>query len=223
MDHISRATLKFLKELKANNNRDWFNDNKPRYESARDEFVEFVRALQSEIGKFDKAVLNLDPKKAVFRIYRDVRFSKNKDPYKTALAARLMPSAGQDGRNAGYYIHIQPGNCILAGGAYGPEKEWLRSIRDEIDYDAEPLRKVLARKAFKKYFGALEGDQLKTAPKGFERDHRDIDLLRHKSFVAYHKMPDKTVATAGFHKYAGKVFKEVKPLNDFLNSAMEDQ
>lgn len=222
MNHISKATLKFLKDLKANNDRDWFNDNKTRYEDARDEFIEFVRATQLEIARFDARVQSVDPKKAVFRIYRDVRFSKNKDPYKTALAARLMPPTGELGRNAGYYIHIQPGNSILAGGAYQPDKDWLKDIRDEIDYDAGPLRKILASSSFKKHFGQLEGDALKTAPKGYERDHPEIDLLRHKTFVAYHKVADKTVTSEKFSNYAAKIFKEVKPLNDFLNTAMAE-
>ena len=222
MDHISKASLKFLKELKVNNDREWFAENKPRYEESRREFIDFVRAMQTEIGRFDDRVLGLDPKKAVFRIYRDVRFSKNKDPYKTAMSARLMPPSDEEGRNAGYYIHIEPGNCVLAGGAYGPGKEWLQSIREEIDYDAEPLRKVLAKKGFKDQFGSLEGDKLKTAPKGYVKDHPDIDLLRHKSFVAYHRLADKIASSKDFHKYAGKVFRELKPLNDFLNTAMLD-
>lgn len=222
MSQISKSTLKFLKDLKANNDREWFLENKPRYEKARDEFVDFVRQTQMEIAKFDPRVQSVDPKKAVFRIYRDVRFSKNKDPYKTALAARLMPPTGETGRNAGYYIHIQPGNSILAGGAYAPDRDWLNDIRDEIDYDSEPLRKVLGTPGFKKLFGELQGDVLKTAPKGVERDHPDIDLMRHKSFVAYHKVPDKTVTSDKFSEYAAKIFKEIKPLNDFLNTAMAE-
>ena len=117
---------------------------------------------------------------------------------------------------------MEPGNCVLAGGAYGPDKDWLRDIREEIDYDAEPLRKVLARKSFKDYFGSLEGEKLKSAPKGYVKDHPDIDLLRHKSFVAYHRLSDKQATSKDFHKYAAKVFKALKPLNDFLNTAMSE-
>ncbi len=223
MDHISRTTLKFLKDLQANNDRVWFADNKSRYETAKEEFVEFVRSVQIGVGKFDTAILHLEPEKTVFRIYRDVRFSKNKTPYKTALSARLIPKTNEKGRGAGYYIHVQPGNIVLAGGAYGPTKEWLQAIREEIDYDAEPLRKLIAEKSFKKYFENLKGVKLKTSPKGYDKAHPDIDLLRHKSLVAYHKLSDKAATKPGFNEYCVKVFKAVKPLDDFLNTAMSEE
>ena len=222
MQHLSPESLKFLKDLKANNDRDWFQANKSRYEKARADFVDLIAGAIKEIGKFDERILQLNASKCVFRIYRDVRFSKNKAPYKTSMAARLIPTTTEPDRGAGYYIHIEPGNCVLAGGAYNPSKEWLQDIREEIDYDAAPLRKVIGAKSFREYFGQLEGEQLKTAPKGYAKDHPEIDLLRHKSFVAYHRFPDKLVTTPDFLTHCRKVFKAVKPLDDFLNTAMAE-
>lgn len=221
MDHISKNTVKFLKDLAKNNNRDWFMENKPRYEKAREEFVAFIEELMAGISKYDPGVGELNAKKAVFRIYRDTRFSKDKTPYKTNFGAHLVANAAKPHDRAGYYIHVEPGKAILAGGAYMPPGPWIKAIRDEIAFDPKAFKKIINHKDFKHYFGELEGEQLKTAPKGFPKDHPEIELLRYKSFLAVHNLKDKDLTEPGFVKHAAKVFKALKPFDDFLNKAKD--
>ena len=218
---ISPSTIKFLKDLGKNNDRDWFQANKPRYEQARDEFVGFVGDLVSRIAKYDPEISKVDPKKAVFRIYRDTRFSKDKRPYKTNIGAHLVAYASKPHDRAGYYIHIEPDNCFLAGGAYMPPGPWMKAIRQEIAYNADDFRKVLNSKSFKQYFGEMEGEQLKTAPRDYPKDHAEIELLKYKSFLAVHKLKDSDVTKADFGKHCATVFKALKPFDDFLNRALD--
>lgn len=216
---LSNKTFKFLKDLKKNNNRDWFQDNKPRYQEAMEDFHGFIDALISNISKFDKEIAHNTAKDRVFRIYRDVRFSKDKSPYKTHFGAHITSAVKRSDIHtaAGYYIHIGPGESMLAGGAYVPEKEWLANIRNAIDLHAKDFKKILNSKKFKEYFGEMEGEQLKTAPKGYPKDHPEIDLLRHKSFLATHYMPDKQITSKDLLKHCTNVFKAMKPFDDFLN------
>ena len=221
MATISNTTFKFLKDLKNNNNREWFTDNKKRYEEAKGEFEEFIGALIKHIAKFDPPIIELNPKKTVFRIYRDVRFSANKDPYKINMGAHLSNSPSKIHDRAGYYIQIQPGNSFLAGGAYLPPNPWIGNIRQEIDYNTKEFKKIINSASFKKYFGEMEGEQLKTAPKGYPKDHPEIELLRYKSFLASNKCDDKLVTSSDFLNHSASVFKAMKPFDDFLNRAAE--
>ena len=218
---ISKATYSFLKDLKANNNRDWFQDNKPRYESARAEFEEFITKLHAAICKFDDSIGSIDPKKTIFRIYRDVRFSKNKDPYKTNFGAHIHPGDKQAVHSiAGYYIHIEPGGkSMLAGGAYQPQGPWLKAIRQEIDYNGKEFKKIINAKAFNTYY-QLEGEKLKRPPQGYDADHPDIELLKQKSFLAVHYPTDKVVQSPDFLKHCEKAFKALYPFDQFLNRAL---
>ena len=221
MSNISKKTLDFIKDLKKNNNREWFNENKARYTAAREEFVDFVTALIPQLAKFDPKVADQDPKKSVFRIYRDTRFSKDKTPYKTNLGGHVLPGGKSNVHSAaGYYIHLEPGNCFLAGGAYLPPGPWISAIRQEIDFNAKEFKKILNGKKFKEYFGEIEGDKLKTAPKGYPKDHPEIELLRYKSLLAVHRMSDKQVLAPDFLKHATGVFKVLYPFDAFLNRAM---
>lgn len=221
MSSISNTTFKFLKDLKNNNNREWFNDNKKRYEAAKEEFETFIGALITNISKFDAPIGSLEPKKTIFRIYRDVRFSANKDPYKVNFGAHLSNSPSKIHDRAGYYIQIQPGNSFLAGGAYLPPSAWINKIRQEIDYNTDEFKKILNNATFKKYFGGITGEQLKTAPKGYPKDHPEIELLRYKSFLVSNECGDKEVTSDDFLKHATSVFKAMKPFDDFLNRAAE--
>src|ERR1051326_1422618 len=219
---ISQKTFQFLKELKKHNNRDWFNKNKTRYEEANKEFKEFVGALIKEVGKFEKGVANLEPKDCVFRIYRDVRFSKDKSPYKTHFGAHLVPGGKKaEMTRAGYYMHISPGECFLAGGAHMPESEWLNAIRKEIHYNSRQLKIVLAGKDFKKYVGKVSGEKLSSVPRGYDKNHPDIELLKHKSFLAVHNMNEKQVISKDFLLHCAKVFKAMQPFDKFLNQSMD--
>lgn len=219
---ISKATFKFLKDLQANNNRDWFKANKDRYDAARAEFEVFITKLHSEIVKFDDSIGLIEPKKTIFRIYRDVRFSKNKDPYKTNFGAHIHPGDKQALHSvAGYYIHIEPGGkSMLAGGAYLPQGPWLKAIRQEIDYNGKEFKKILNAKSFKNYFN-LEGEKLKRPPKGYDADHPDIELLKLKSFIAVNHPTDKLVESADFLKHCKKAFKVLYPFDQFLNPALD--
>ena len=215
---ISKRTYHFLTELKNNNNRDWFQANKELYDEAKADFEEFLAKLVPAIAKFDKSVANLEPKKCIFRIYRDTRFSKDKTPYKTNLGAHLSSGGKMTDHNlAGYYIHLEPGNSFLGGGAYLPPASWLKAIRQEIDYNAKDLKKIIGSKSFKKYFGKIEGEKLKTAPKGYPKDHPEIDLLKFKSLVAVHNFSDKQALSDSFPEYSVQVFKALEPFNRFMN------
>ena len=173
------TTLHFLKKLKINNNRDWFDSNKTEYLASKEIFEEFVSELIKGINKFDKKVsLDLKPKDCTFRIYKDVRFSKDKTPYKNNMSASINPG-GKKSNIPGYYFHLEPDGCFLAGGVYMPMPDVLKAIRQEIDYNPLPLINVLKSASFKKEFNGLdEEDKLKNPPKGFNKDHAHSEILK---------------------------------------------
>jgi uncharacterized protein (TIGR02453 family) len=219
MKTISKETLLFLSNLKKNNNRDWFTANKKTFEAAKKDFEEFIDALILEIARFDSSVAHFTAKDCIFRIYRDVRFSKDKSPYKMHFGAHITAAASKSEihSRAGYYIHLEPGASMLAGGAYLPQGEWLKMIRHEIAFHADEFKTILNNNDFKKYFVEIEGDKLKKAPKDYPADHPEIELLKYKSFLAAHYCQDEKVLDTGFLEHAGKVFKALKPFDDFLN------
>ncbi|PLX12109.1 MAG: TIGR02453 family protein [Marinilabiliales bacterium] len=217
---MNSLALEYLKQLQANNNRDWFNANKDKYESARKIVEEFVQSLILELANFDKELAGLEAKKTMFRIYRDVMFSKNKLPYKTNMGSYISPG-GKKSEKAAYYLHIEPGSSFIAGGAYRPESENLKKIRQEIYYNVEEYKKILNSKEINKYFDGIRGDKLKRPPKGFNSNFDDIELLKNKDFILVHDISDEIVLSDNFLKYAVKAFKALKPLNDFLNRAMD--
>lgn len=212
--------LKFLKDLNKNNDRVWFEKNKPKYLEAKQDFEDFVSALLTEFTKFDEGLAGLDPKKLPFRIYRDVRFSKDKSPYKTNMGAGFSPN-GKLVQEPGYYIHIEPGKSFVAGGIYMPDAANLSKIRQEIDYNADKLLKILNQKSFKKSFDGFDDfDKLKTVPKGYAKDHPHIGLLKHKSFIVSKSFSDKEVLDKKFLKTVSAHAKQIKPLNDFIREAI---
>ncbi len=223
MSKLSKDTFQFLRDLKNNNDRDWFNANKGRYTKAKEEFEVFIDALIQEIAQFDNSIAHHKAKDCVFRIYRDVRFSKDKSPYKTHFGAHITAAAKRSEihSRAGYYIHIGPGESMLAGGAYLPQGAWLKAIRKEIHYNADELKSILAHTDFKKYFGTLEGEKLKTAPRDYPKDHPEIELLKYKSFLASHKLKDTDVTKGDFLKHTSTVFKALHPFDEFLNAAQD--
>lgn len=213
--------LKFLKSLSRNNNRDWFEKNKPKYLEAKGYFEEFVTALLKEMVEFDRSLATLDPKKLIFRIYRDVRFSKDKRPYKTNFGVSIS-SAGKGVGRAGYYLQIEPGNSFLGGGLFMPDAEKLAKVRQEIDYNGEKLEAIMKDKKFKKYYAKFwDEDMLKTAPKGYPKDHPRIDWLKLKSFVVIYDLTDKQITDKKLLKTTIDAFKALKPLNDFLVEATD--
>jgi uncharacterized protein (TIGR02453 family) len=213
--------LKFLKDLAKHNDRDWFEKNKPKYLEAKAGFEDFLEAAHKEFLKFDDGLAGLNPRKLGFRIYRDVRFSKDKRPYKTNMGGSFSPG-GKLIQEPGYYIHIQPGNqSFVAAGIYMPSPENLASIRQEIDYSTDKFLKILNNKKFKSLYPELDDfDKLKTAPKGYPKDHPHIDLLKHKSYIVTHMYTDAQVSDPKFIKNLADAAKTVKPLNDFLKEAL---
>lgn len=213
--------LKFLKSLAKNNNREWFEKNKPKYLEVKLQFEDFLEAFHKEAVKFDESLGGLNPRKLGFRIYRDVRFSKDKRPYKVNMGAG-MSAHGKMEQEPGYYIHIEPGKSFVAGGIYMPDNENLAKIRQEIDYNTKDIQKILNDKKFKKLFPALgDFDKLKTAPKGYAKDHPNIDLLRYKSYIVSHNFTDAEVIQKDFVKKAAAACKTLLPLNTFLKRAMD--
>ena len=214
MDHLHPSVFTFLKKLEKNNNRDWFAENKKEYVAAHENFKAFANNLLESMQKQDH-IENMK----LFRIYRDVRFSKNKDPYKTNFAGGF--SRATRALRGGYYFHLQPGGRSMMGaGFWQPEPSDLKRIREEIAADAAPLRKIINSASFKKHFGKLEGDQVKTAPKGYSKDHPDIDLLRYKSFLVSHQFTDKEVTSPGFDKELLKYFKAIRPFFDYMSEVL---
>lgn len=217
----STLVLNFLKSIAKNNNREWFEKNKPLYLEAKENFEDFLETFHSELVTFDESLGSLNPRKAGFRIYRDVRFSKDKRPYKVNMGAGFSAHGKMD-QEPGYYLHIEPNNrSFIAGGIYMPNAENLAKIRQEIDYNAEKLLALFKDKRFKKYFKGLdEFDKLKTAPKGYPKDHKHISLLQHKNFVVSHYFTDIQLKEKGFVKKVAGVCKSIKMLNDYLNEAI---
>ncbi len=214
--------LKFLKDIAKNNNREWFEKNKSRYLEAKQQYEDFLEVLHKEFLKFDEGLAGLNPRKLGFRIYRDVRFSKDKRPYKVNMGAGFSPG-GKMMQEPGYYIHIEPGKSFVAGGMYMPSPENLAKIRQEIDYNSKAFLKVLNDKAFKKYFDGLDDfDKLKTMPKGYPKDHPQIEFLKHKSYIVSHSFTDKEVTDKKFITAIGAAAKNIKKLNDFLNHAIAE-
>lgn len=219
---LNSNTIAFLTELEAHNERTWFDENRNRYQDAKKDIAQLVNQLLTELTAFDARFGEIEAKHCMFRIFRDVRFSKNKAPYKTNMGAWMAPG-GRKSINAGYYLHVEPGGkSFLAGGSYMPESKVLKGIREAIDYEPQTLRDILAAPAFKSTYGDMEGEQLKTAPKGYPKDHEAIDLLRYKSFVASKKLDDAALTSDGFVKMAMETFSALRPFNDFLNKAIAE-
>ena len=214
-NNISASTLQFLNTLEKNNNRDWFNDNKNLYLAAKEDVELFVESLIKEIATFDEEILKIDSKKAVFRIYRDVRFSKNKIPYKTHFGASL--GMGKGTKISGYYLHIEPGKSFLAGGVYNPEPVVLKQIRNEIRASGEDLLKIIEQPDFRNNFRGLSVEhKLQRVPAGFEKDDPMAEYLKLKSFTVSHPISDEQLMDQNAAKMFTKIFESIKPLNDFL-------
>lgn len=217
MAQIKKASIAFLKELQNNNNREWFAENKARYEAARANIAEFADALMARISETD--VLETESgKKSMFRIYRDVRFSKNKDPYKTSHSGQFKREGKL--RRGGYYYHFSPTEMMVGGGFYGIEKDDLKRVREELAADAEPMRAIIADKDFQRIYGAMRGEQLKTAPKGFDKTHPDIDLLRYKQFYAIRNFTEKEVLSSEFVDLAAETHLHLRPFFDYFTEVL---
>ncbi|MFK7946162.1 MAG: DUF2461 domain-containing protein [Saprospiraceae bacterium] len=213
MTHIESTSFQFLQNLIVNNNRDWFNENKPRYELAKANMKAFGNSLLEKMNKIDHI-----ERLKIHRIYRDVRFSKDKTPYKRNLSCSMDRATKL--LRGGYYLHIEPDECFLGGGFWGPNKDDLSRIRKELAFDAQPLRDIINSEDFKNMFGELKGDQLKTAPRGYPKDHENVDLLRYKQYIVMRKFTNEEVTQAGFLQKVVAGFQAMRPFFDYMSEVL---
>lgn len=214
---IDKSGFDFLNALRNNNERDWFNANKPAFETEQQKVEAFADALLAELNKYD-VIETPSGKKSLYRIYRDTRFSKDKTPYKTHWSGSFKRATKY--RRGGYYFHIEQGNSFLGGGFWGPSKEDLKLIRDNIAFDAGPLREILNSGSFVSTFGELRGEQLKTTPKGFAADDDAIDLLRYKQFLLIRRFTDEEVLNEDFLSGAAETFRNMRPFFDYMTEIL---
>lgn len=213
-DSIRPQTIKFLKDLSKNNNREWFQDHKNDYIAAQENVCRFIDHLIPQMNQHD-VLETTTGKECLYRIYRDIRFSKDKTPYNPRFAFSLKRATAA--RRGGYYMNIQSGNSLLACGFYAPVPADLKRIRQDIDLHYEQWNKLLNQKQIKLNFGSLQGEQISTAPKGFPKDHPGIDLLRYKQYFLMHTFTDKEVTEPGFATKVNRLFKSVRPFFDYMS------
>jgi len=218
---LQPSVIKFLKDLKKNNNKPWFDKNRDRYEAARSGFHSFLEQLIPAIAVFDKPIGTLAVKECVFRINRDIRFSKDKTPYKSNMAG-YFNKGGKKSNGAGYYLHIEPGRSFAAGGMWQPEPADLAKIRQEIDYNFDEWKKISANPSFKRMFaeGINSEGSLVRPPKGYDDNNPAIEYLKMKNFIVSRSFTDAEVQNKNFVKDVAKTFQAMKPLIDFLNTAI---
>ncbi|TCD12510.1 DUF2461 domain-containing protein [Pedobacter frigidisoli] len=216
---LKASTIKFIKDVAENNNREWFAENKAVYEEAKADVLEMVGKIIPALAKIDPTLsADADPKKSLLRIYRDVRFSKNKDPYKNNFGMWFSTKKG--GNEPGYYLHIQPGKSFIAGGYWMPDAPHLKLIRQEIDYNIGDFKEVIENKDFKKNFKLGVDNALKNAPKGYDPADPNIEFLKLKSFEATMKIEDKEFFDPAFVDKLISYFNMVQPLVVFLRNAV---
>ncbi|HEY4156209.1 MAG TPA: DUF2461 domain-containing protein [Puia sp.] len=214
---IKKESLDFLRMLSKNNNREWFNKRKDKYLEARNNIIGFADALLTEMNKHDR-IETQSGKDALFRIYKDVRFSKDKTPYNTHWSGAFKRATKK--LRGGYYFNIKPGSSLLAGGFWGPEPQDMKRIREDIGANYEDWRKLLAARPLSNTFGKMTGDQLGTAPRGYYKDHPAIDLLRYKQFILRYEFSDKEVCSPGFLNKMNEVYKKMRPFLNYLSEVL---
>jgi uncharacterized protein (TIGR02453 family) len=221
---LQRSTLRFLTLIKENNNKPWFDENREKYEIARADFEEFVNQLLQKMILFDPDLKDLEAKKCMFRINRDVRFSKNKMPYKLNISASFN-KGGKKSINAGYYFHLQPGDkSFIGGGLWSPEPAELKKVRQEIDYSFPEFKKIINAAGFKKIYGDLErekGQVLVNVPKGYEKENPAAEFLKLKSLIATKNLRDTEVESNSFLEETAIAFRTLLPLIKFINRSFE--
>jgi uncharacterized protein (TIGR02453 family) len=216
MSSFPSSALNFLSQLKNNNNREWFGQNRKLYIEAKKDFETFVSEVLTDMERFEN-LEGLTAKQCIFRINRDIRFSPDKTPYKKNMSA-VFVRGGKKSPYHPYYLHIEPGgNSFLGGGLYDPDSQKLAKVRQEIDYNKKSLMEITEHPDFKKYFKGISGDRLKTAPKGYSKNHPDIDLLNFKQYLVTYSLDDHQLLKEDFSNLVVEVFKAMKPFLDWLN------
>jgi uncharacterized protein (TIGR02453 family) len=221
---IQASTLQFLRSLRKNNDRSWVEAHRAGYDGAKNDFLAFTRQLIEGSSRFDPEIAraNLEEKRSVSRLNRDVRFSRDKSPYKTNFFA-VLSKGGKKGPYAGYYFHLEPGKSFAGGGVYQPMPAELGKFRQEIDYNYKTLVKILQHKSFQKTFpgGLMDEDPLKRMPKGFQEDNPAAAFLKRRSFYTYAPVPDEILVSTRAVKTTLQMFEVIMPLLNFLNSALD--
>jgi len=215
-----KDVFNFLSELRLNNNKEWFDENRHRYEESRKKVLSLTDKVINEIKSFDPEIGDIAAKDCVFRIFRDVRFSNDKTPYKINMGS-FIAKGGRKSVGAGYYFHIEPGGSFVGGGAYCPPADVLKAIRTEIFDHPEEFKKLIHSNSFSEIYTEMYDDQLKTPPKGFPKDFPDIGLLKYKSYAFTSRISDSELLEGDFAGKIGSAFKELAPVNRFLNIAIE--
>jgi uncharacterized protein (TIGR02453 family) len=220
---LQTSTLQFLKQLAKNNNKEWFDANRKKYDTAKADFAGNLQNIINTFSKTDATIAPLEAKKCMFRINRDIRFSKDKSPYKTNFGASIN-GGGKISDYAGYYLHIQPGNCFVGGGVYHPMPDALKKVRQEIDYNFDEFRNITRSKKFKSVYTkglSMDGDlSLSRPPKGYDEDNPAISYIKLKSVIAMSPLTDAQVTDKKFVATVVKAFEALYPLIVFLNKAL---
>lgn len=220
---LQPATIKFLKDLKKNNNKEWFDAHRKQYEAARNDFEIFIQSILDHHSKNDADLKALEAKKCTFRINRDIRFSKDKSPYKTNFGAS-MSKGGKKSGLAGYYFHLEPGKSFMGGGIWMPEPDSLKKVRQEIDYCLDEFKKILSSKKFKAVYPELykgEGVQLAKLPQGFDKNDPAAGFLKFRSWLVLRDLDDSDIISKNLKKKTLEAFNALKPLVKFLNRPLE--
>lgn len=220
---LEPQTLKFLSAIKKNNNKAWFESHRAAYEAARIDYANFIELVIDELQKTDPSITGLTSRHCVYRFYRDVRFSKDKTPYKNYFGATIK-RGGRKTKYAGYYFHCMPGGSFAGGGLWMPEAADLKTVRQEIDYNYDEFLSIVKDKNFKQYFGDLHRDadiSLANAPKGYEKDNPAIPYLKLKCLIAETEIGDDELVKPTLHRKVINVFKAIQPLLNFINRALD--
>lgn len=213
--------FQFLKNLAANNNREWFNEHRDEYEKARTEFENFLSVVITRISLFDETIRGVQPKDCTYRIYRDTRFSSDKTPYKNHFGGYIN-AKGKKSNHCGYYIHIQPESCMLAGGSLCLPPHILKALRQSIYDNIDEYRSIVEDPEFKRFFPVIGEDWLKTAPKGFPKDFKYIDYLKPREFVCSYNVPDNFFLAPEVLDKTEETFRQFKRFADFINYTIDD-
>jgi uncharacterized protein (TIGR02453 family) len=216
---LQQSTLDFMAQLAKNNNKPWFEKNKDQYLAAKTDYEALVTEVVAGLAQLDPAFKEVDAKKSIMRIYRDVRFSKDKSPYKINLGAGFNMGGGKN-VTGGYYLHVEPGKNFVGGGMWQPEGPVLKAIRQEIDYNFKEFSNIINDKKFKKLFKQIDGDRLVKAPQGYSDDNPALEYLRLKSFTVGTPLTDEELTRKGAAKKIVDAFATMKPFVDFLNKAV---
>jgi len=212
-----QPVLRYLRGLKGNNNREWFEAHRPEFQLARSWFEDYIDALLDDLSRTE-SLRGVTPKDCIFRLNRDLRFSKDKTPYKAYMSAYIAPG-GRKSRRLGYYVHVEPGNhSILGGGLHEPQPPELAAWRRSIEIDPRPFKKITSDKTFRKFFGEVRGDRLKSAPKGYPKDHPELDLLRLKQVTVWRPVSDKEIASPKLMRETLETFQAMKPFLMYLGT-----